>query len=151
MSDALRHNAERRALKELDAIYRKVAQLQQGWTCALSGDCCQLAKTGREPYVWPLEWLRVKQGLAEQGRALPLAPRADGACPLLDARGRCGLYADRPLGCRTFFCERGHGPTKISRDQITALMVRLERVATELDPEVEQPVKLVDRLAYLDP
>ena len=45
--------------------------------------------------------------LRRQGRRLP-PPREtdDGRCPFLDERARCLVYAARPLGCRTFFCER---------------------------------------------
>jgi Fe-S-cluster containining protein len=133
--------AERRALHELEAVYRKAEALYSGWGCARSGECCQLARTGREPYAWPLEWLRLRGALERAGR-LPLAPRPDGACPLLDDAGRCSAYADRPLGCRTFYCERGHGPRKVTREEVTALMVRLERAAQELDPEAAEPSRL---------
>jgi uncharacterized protein len=143
-----RRLAERRALAGLDALYRRAESLYAGWSCARSGECCQLAATGREPYVWPLEWLRLRGALQASGR-LPLAPRADGACPLLDAQGRCSAYLDRPLGCRTFYCERGSGPRAVRREEITELMVRLERLAQELDPEIEQPERLVAKLEEL--
>jgi Fe-S-cluster containining protein len=141
----LRRHAEQRAQRELETLYRKAEELYAGWGCPRSGECCQLAKTGREPYVWPVEWARLEAALQVAGR-LPLAPRSDGACPLLDEQGRCSAYADRPLGCRTFFCERGAGPRAIRREEITALMTRLERVALALDPEVTEPVRLVERL-----
>jgi len=133
---------ERRGLLELDAIYRKAEALYAGWTCARSGECCQLAKTGREPYAWRLEWLRVRAALGER----QIAERPDGACPLLDANGRCSIYADRPLGCRTFYCERGSGPRKVARDEVTALMVRLEKAAQTLEPDEAAPVRLVEWL-----
>ena len=142
MSDAARRHAERRALTGLDAIYRQAEALFDGWGCARSGDCCQLAKTGREPYAWRAEWLRVRAALEKQGRAPP-PPRTDGACPLLDARGGCSVYADRPLGCRTFYCERGFGSKKVERGQVTALMTKLERVAQALDPDEAQPRPLL--------
>jgi Fe-S-cluster containining protein len=148
MTDALRRRAERQAQLELEAVYRKAEQLYAGWGCARSGECCQLAKTGREPYLWPVEWQRLERVLRAAGR-LPMAPRPDGACPLLDAQGRCSAYADRPLGCRTFFCERGHGPRPVRREEVTALMTRLERVSQQLDPEVGEPERLIARL--LDP
>ena len=145
MSDPVRRLAERRALHALDRIYRTVKDRQQGWGCARSGECCQLARTGREPYAWPLEWIRVREALARAKRSIP-GPREDGACALLDANGGCSVYEDRPLGCRTFFCERGAGPTRITRAQITASMVALERVAQTLDPEVSAPRPLVEWL-----
>lgn len=133
------------AQRALDAIYRQAETLYADWTCARSGECCQLAKTGREPYAWTIEWHRVKAALEKAGRPLP-EPRADGACPLLDGQGRCSIYADRPLGCRTFFCERGHGPRKVLRAEVTALMVKLERAAQELEPEEQAPRPLVSWL-----
>jgi Fe-S-cluster containining protein len=145
--DPARRVAERRALLELDAIFRATEALYSGWSCARSGECCQLAKTGREPYAWPVEWLRVRAALARAGRAPPPA-REDGACRLLDAQGRCSVYADRPLGCRTFYCDRGHGPRAVKREEITALMVRLERVAQDLDPDETSPTRLAE---WLDP
>ncbi len=137
----LRRLAERRAQTELEAIYRKAEGLYSGWSCARSGECCQLAKTGREPYVWPPEWQRVRSALERQGRALPLR-RAEGACPLLDEQGRCSVYADRPLGCRTFYCQRGSGPRRVGSEEISGLMVRVERVAQMLDSEVRAPMPL---------
>lgn len=130
------------AQKQLDAIYREAESLYAGWGCARSGECCQLAKTGREPYAWTVEWIRVEAALEKAGRALP-PPRADGACPLLDDRGRCSIYADRPLGCRTFYCERGHGPRKVLRSEVTDLMVKLERLAQDVDPEEQAPRPLL--------
>lgn len=146
MSPPLRRLAERRALHGLDSIYRDVSRLQSGWGCARSAACCQLARTGREPYAWRVEWLRVASALARDGRELP-APRADGACPLLGADGGCTVHADRPLGCRTYFCEKGTGPRRVRREEITALMVRVERVAQELEPDEAAPRPL---LAWLD-
>jgi Fe-S-cluster containining protein len=146
VSDPLRRVAERRALLGLDAIYRDVSTMQTGWSCARSGECCQLAQTRREPDAWKVEWLRVQAALRRAGTSMP-PPRGDGACPLLTSDGRCSVHADRPLGCRTFFCERGSGPTAISRERITALMVRLERVAQELEPDESGPRPLLAWIA----
>ena len=145
MTDPQRRVAERRALQALDAVYRDVESLQAGWGCARSGECCQLAKTGREPYAWTVEWLRVRAALERSGRPIPPA-REDGACPLLNETGGCSIYADRPLGCRTFFCERGHGPKKITREMITARMVKVEALAQMLEPDESAPRRLVDWL-----
>lgn len=131
----------RRAAKALRGLFEAANARYQGWGCARSGECCQVTKTGREPYVWPVEWAMVQEGLRLAGRPLPLPPRGDGACPLLDEQGRCSLYAHRPLGCRTFYCERGSGP-RVTRDDVTGLMQRLERVSLERDPEATQPAAL---------
>jgi hypothetical protein len=34
----------------------------------------------------------------------------------------------------------------VRREEVTALMVRLERVAQDLDPEVTQPGRLIEQL-----
>ena len=33
-------------------------------------------------------------------------------CTLLSDEGKCLVYASRPFGCRTFFCERARGPAE---------------------------------------
>ncbi len=104
------------------AIYAAVDAAITGWTCDLSTDCCHFGRTGREPYLWRVEWELVKHSLAARGTPVGRRnARAVGAlcvirterpCPLLDARGGCTVYATRPFGCRTFFCERALGPKK---------------------------------------
>jgi Fe-S-cluster containining protein len=129
-----RRIAERAALKALDAVYRKAGELLAGFGCALSGECCQLAATRREPYLFPIEQLRVRRALESAGREVPPA-RAEGGCALLDASGRrCSIYADRPFGCRTFFCDRVKGPGPMPTAQLLGLTARLTRVSDELDP-----------------
>jgi Fe-S-cluster containining protein len=40
-------------------------------------------------------------------------------CTLLEETGRCRIYDSRPLGCRTFFCDRAHGDMKrFPRDEL---------------------------------
>lgn len=119
-----------RALKEVRAIYRQADEAYLPFSCPASGECCQLAATKRPPWLWGPEW-----ELLRRGRALPPA-RADGGCPYLDAVGkRCTAYADRPLGCRTFFCERIRGPARQPRDVLNALSKRLEQLSLRLFPE----------------
>ena len=130
------------AQKALQHVYTQTGELQQGWTCPGSSDCCRLAQAKQEPYAWPLEWDRVVAALARRGRALPLPPRPDGACPLLNEQGRCSEYADRPLGCRTYFCHRGTGPTALPRASVTALMVKVQGLSNDLDPDVGAPLPL---------
>lgn len=87
----------------------EASRLLSGWTCASSTDCCRFAVTGREPSLTRSEWELVHDALKRAGRRLPAIP-SDGTCPLLTAAGRCSVYAARPLGCRTFYCERASGP-----------------------------------------
>lgn len=102
-------------LEALRAVYRATDAALDGWSCALSRDCCHFARTGREPYLWPNEWALLQRALASRGvrkGGLAVLPGGDGACPLLSAEGRCTVYADRPFGCRTYYCEQGVGPTR---------------------------------------
>ena len=97
------------------AILHDVDRALDGWTCDASTECCRFAVTGREPWVTQVEWQLVVDETARQGRRLPALNKDDDErCPFLapvegKARhegGRCTVYASRPLGCRTFFCER---------------------------------------------
>ena len=91
----------RATLAILDEASARVAHV----TCDASTECCRFGITGREPWVTQAEWEVVMAEVARQGRKLPAIPDDD-TCPFLSAEGRCRVYAGRPLGCRTFFCER---------------------------------------------
>ncbi len=116
-----------RAEQETRAIYAKADALWSRWSCPASGECCQLAKTQREPWLYPSEWR-----VLTRGRPLPPA-RADGACPFL-VEGRCSRYADRPLGCRTFFCDRVRGPSSQPALKMNELLERLARINDGAEP-----------------
>ena len=125
---------ERRALRALEAIYRDADALLAQTTCPKSSACCRLATTRREPYLLPLERLRLEGALERQGRGWPQA-REDGACALLDASGlRCSAYADRPFGCRTYFCARATGKP-VSSAALHRLSARLVAASDELEPD----------------
>jgi Fe-S-cluster containining protein len=130
---------EARALQELRAIYRQADAAYAPFSCPASGECCQLAKTKRQPWLWAPEWL-----LLARHHPLP-PPREDGACPYLDAAGkRCTVYADRPFGCRTFFCERIRGPARQPSDTVSALLTRLERVSERIMPSLTSPRPILE-------
>lgn len=125
----------KRALAEVRAVYRKADALYEPFSCPASGECCQLAKTQRPPWLFRAEWLLLERHLQENGRRLPEA-RADGGCPFLDATGlRCSVYADRPLGCRTFFCGRRQGRGRDPLEEMSQLTRRLEEATRALYPE----------------
>jgi Fe-S-cluster containining protein len=105
-------------LLELQRLYAEADALVAGGTCvctdaadAAGAFCCHFANIGREPHVTELETALVARAIAARGgapkRRLPLAEDLR-TCALLSPAGRCTIYASRPLGCRTFFCE-GHG------------------------------------------
>src|SRR4051812_37943523 len=102
-------------LAELAALYREVDALYADWSCPSSTECCRFGITGRQPYLTSIEVLAIQHALARQGdlppankRALPITRDGDKEriCPLLDDKKRCSVYADRPLGCRTYYCDR---------------------------------------------
>jgi len=130
---------EERVLKELRTVYRQADAAYAPFSCPASGECCQLATTRRQPWLWWPEWL-----LLTRQHPLP-PPRADGGCPYLDAAGRrCTVYADRPFGCRTFFCGRIQGPARQPAETVSALLVRLERLSERLRPALAAPRPLLD-------
>jgi uncharacterized protein len=136
-----------RALREVSTVYAQADEAYAKYSCPASADCCQLRKRGRQPWLWEPEWRMLEAELARQGRPLPIAPRPDGACPLLDASGqRCTVYAARPLGCRTYFCERRTGPEREPLARMVALSKRLERIAQEVAPGADGPRELMDWL-----
>ncbi len=127
---------------ETRAIYRQADAAYRPHSCPATAECCQLAVTKRQPWLWPSEWQVLRARLAADGRGIPPA-REDGACPLLDASGkRCTVYEDRPFGCRTFFCARRTGPAREPVARVNALLERLSALNLELD-EAAAPVELL--------
>ncbi len=134
-------------LAQLQALYAEVDARFAGWTCDASTDCCHFGRTGREPYVTPIELAAVERERARTGRkvgsaggALTAASRAgarrtlpiaqdERRCPLLDEAGRCSVYAARPFGCRTFFCDRALAGDKVGQRDINAFVSRIRDLA----------------------
>ncbi|MGA9524560.1 MAG: YkgJ family cysteine cluster protein [Myxococcaceae bacterium] len=132
-------HAIRASILEVRAIYRHADALYAPYSCPASGECCQLSTTKRQPWLWRPEWEALLARLAREKRPVPPG-RSDGGCPFLDAAGkRCTVYADRPLGCRTFFCGRRSGPAREPLEEMVRLSQRLEAVSRELDPELTSP------------
>jgi Fe-S-cluster containining protein len=139
-ADSQRAHARRTAFAELKAVYRLADAAYRPYSCPGTAECCQLAATRREPWLWPVEWELL---LEAKGGEVP-APRADGGCPFLEADGqRCSVYASRPFGCRTFFCHRIRGPAREPIEAVALLSQRLERVAQTLDAEACAPRPLL--------
>lgn len=122
-----------------------------GYTCDASTECCRFSITGREPQVTQAEWNLVVAEVKRQGRRMPSVPDDDdGRCPFLDdALGKCRVYQSRPLGCRTFFCERArdeHGvagaPSSSTRELRDAARTLEDlRVATRDDDGRARPLR----------
>jgi uncharacterized protein len=125
--------AWRRAVTETRAVLRQASAAWAKHSCPGTSECCQLAVTRRPPWLWPSEWKVLEERLRKDHRAVPAA-REDGGCPLLDAGGkRCTVYEDRPLGCRTFFCHRIVGPSKLPGEETNALLERLRALNLAAD------------------
>lgn len=121
---------------ELDALYRDADALYAGWSCPTSTDCCQFGRTGREPYVTSIELVVMRRAAAHApiqrgSKSLPLADRR---CRFLTSEGRCSIYAARPFGCRTFFCDRADEGSRVKQSAINDLVRRLKGIAERHQP-----------------
>jgi uncharacterized protein len=154
-------------LAGLRAVYRDADGLYAGWSCPASTECCRFGMTGREPYVTSIELAAVKKAIAARGgaRSWKRAPAVpddpagaatarvalpvvsdERRCPLLDGEGRCAVYEARPLGCRTFFCDRAEPGGKVKQPQVNALVRRIQEIAERHEPGGERGRPLVKAL-----
>jgi Fe-S-cluster containining protein len=146
LTDAQMRVAWRRAVTETRAVLTRASEAWAKHGCPGTAECCQLAVTKRQPWLWPSEWKLLEAHLAASKRALP-PPRADGACPFLDAAGqRCTVYEARPFGCRTFFCQRVTGPSQQPAEATNALLERLTALNVAVDPQAT-PRPILDWVA----
>jgi Fe-S-cluster containining protein len=126
---------EKQSLADLRALFARVDKEHAGFVCPNRALCCSFAQTGREPYLWHLEWRLLQRRIAERGGRVP-PEREDGGCRFLDATGhRCTVYEDRPFGCRTFGCELATGMTRPLREKVRELCKELTGLAETFDPE----------------
>ena len=131
-ADSQRAHARRTAFAELKAVYRLADAAYRPYSCPGTAECCQLAATQREPWLWPVEWELLWR--PREGWCPRRAPTA--AVPSSRPTGkRCSVYASRPFGCRTFFCHRIRGPAREPMEAVALLFQRLERVAQALDAD----------------
>ncbi|MDP9035940.1 MAG: YkgJ family cysteine cluster protein [Myxococcota bacterium] len=148
-----------RERSELLALYADVDALLVGRSCRCSPkgvaasavECCHFAVTGREPYPTAIELEEVRHAM----RALSLDPRrlpvvGMRRCPLLSPEGRCRVYASRPFGCRTFFCDDAEslGESKLPRAAIQATGRRIADLSARFAPNDPLPRALVRALAF---
>jgi Fe-S-cluster containining protein len=128
-------------LVELREIYTTVDAAFADWTCESSTDCCRFGVTGREPYPTAVELEELERAVRARGgvpkqRSLPVA--GERRCPLLSDEGKCIVYASRPFGCRTFFCERAQGSPVAKRD-VSELARRIATLSERFRPEDPGP------------
>ncbi|MGC3957691.1 MAG: YkgJ family cysteine cluster protein [Verrucomicrobiota bacterium] len=126
----MRRDEIQHALGEIRAVYAELAKRPVERFCQARTECCRFQLTGQTPYLTKGEALVAAKGFRATGRKeFPASP--DGACPLLKREtGKCMIYADRPFGCRTHFCEAAGGP--YPRKQVLDLIRRLEEVDRQL-------------------
>lgn len=143
------------ARKALLELYQDVDQALDNLTCAASTECCRFELTGREPLITPLEVAEMTLAARASGgklgakvpRSRRLAVAQDGACVFLGSQGRCTIYNARPLGCRTFFCERiryrdipdSEPGTRLARDLSRPFVARLTELAEQHSPRDPRP------------
>jgi Fe-S-cluster containining protein len=136
-------------LADVRAVYADLAQRPVTRNCVARTECCQFQLTGLTPQLTKGEALVAAKGFRATGRKeIPEAD--DGACPLLKrATGKCMIYADRPFGCRTHFCEAAGGP--YARKEVLDLIRRLEDVDRKLggDGPRKIQVAVADALAEI--
>jgi uncharacterized protein len=137
---------EAEALQSLERLYADVDALYAGTSCPSSTECCRFAITGREPYVTAVELALVRRAIGRRTgkheRAEPLSssdPRLpvladERTCPLLARDGRCSIYAERPFGCRTFFCDRAESLAPVRHADMLARVRELKRLAEQHQP-----------------
>lgn len=113
---------------ELDTIYRELDALFASSSCPRSTRCCKFKQTGRTPYVSPPEIERVLKAIDRRGGRLP-KDTTEGDCPLLLPTGGCSIYADRPFGCRTYFCDDATLPEGNRRPEVERLAQRLRTLS----------------------
>lgn len=119
-----------RLLAEVRAVYAELARRPVARQCTARTECCRFQLTGLTPQLTRGEALLAAKAFRATGRK-ELPEPTDGTCPLLKSEtGRCLIYADRPFGCRTHFCDAAGGP--YSRKEVLDLIRRLEVVDRQL-------------------
>jgi Fe-S-cluster containining protein len=124
-------------LAELAAVYRDADALFATHRCPATAECCHFELLGREPYVTSIELAAIARAVAARGgplapkrRSLPLVGDApERICPLLDREGRCSVYRARPLGCRSYWCQRAESARAVDRTEVAALVGRIQDIA----------------------
>lgn len=126
----MRSEQVREAVAEVRAVYDELARRPLQRACVARTDCCQFQLTGLTPQLTKGEALVAAKGFRAAGRK-ELPEREDGVCPLLKREtGKCLIYADRPFGCRTHFCDAAGG--SYPRKQVLDLIRRLDEVDRKL-------------------
>jgi Fe-S-cluster containining protein len=65
---------------------------------------------------------------------------------MLGEDARCTVYASRPLGCRTFFCDRALQGDPVSQRDVNDFVRRIREVSLGLGPGADQGRPLTNAL-----
>lgn len=123
---------------EIQAIYAEIERRPLPRDCQLRTGCCHFRQTGKTPLLTRGEALYLAVGVRASGRKT-LKPHPEGACPLLGRDGKCTVYAHRPFGCRTHFCEAAGG--MYPRKHVADLIQRLEALDEKLGGDGSRPLE----------
>jgi len=130
-------------LAEVRAVYQELAKRPVQRNCIARTECCQFQLTGLTPHLTKGEALLAAKAFRATGRR-ELPETDDDVCPMLKrATGRCVIYADRPFGCRTHFCDAAGGP--YARKEVLDLIRRLEDLDVQL--KGDGPRKIISAVA----
>ena len=117
-------------LAAVRTVYADLAKRPVQRNCIARTECCQFQLTGLTPHLTKGEALLAAKAYRATGRR-EFPDEDDGICPMLNRKtGRCLIYADRPFGCRTHFCEAAGGP--YLRKEVLDLIRRLEELDVRL-------------------
>lgn len=111
-----------RALLEIyDDVERELTS--RGYACRACGKCCDFEANDYKLYASQIE----KQLVIEKAGRRPVL--VNGCCCFLDAAGKCTIHAWRPLGCRTYFCDRA-GERNATEELHERALARIKETAT---------------------
>jgi len=117
-------DVRRVAFERLEALYRQVdaaAERSQS-VCILRGVCCRFEEAEHRLYATALE---ADYAAARRPDAPP--PEAPGRCPYHVA-GRCTAREERPLACRTYYCDpRTRSALEATYEHFLEELRRIER------------------------
>jgi len=124
--------------EEVLAVYAEADSRPVERACVRRTACCRFRLTGKTPWLTRGEAVVAARAWRAKGRRR-IEPRPDGACPFLDdATGGCGVYAARPLACRTHYCREAGGP--VPRADVVDLVRKLERIGRRLGGDGAHPL-----------
>ena len=136
----MRHLPPPDVTAEVKAIYAELDQRAVERNCTAQTTCCRFQLTGKTPYLTKAEALVAARAWRATGRGRLPESGKDGSCPMLEqATGRCMIYEDRPLGCRTHFCQAAGGP--YARRDVVDLVHRLEDLSRALGDDEARPLR----------